>query len=64
MDAKQYIGFYYGNKEEALTQLDKSISLYETSTLNHTPKVKERILKYKSLREEIQKLIDNERAQN
>ena len=64
MDAKQYIGFFYGNKKEALIQLDKSIALYENSPLHHTPKVKERILKYKSLREEIQKLIDNERAQN
>lgn len=62
MDAIKYIGFFYGNKKEALIQLDKSISLYENSLNKHTPKVKERILKYKNLREEIQKLIDNERA--
>lgn len=56
MDAKQYISFYYGNKEKAIKQLEKSISLYENSKLIPTPKVTKRIQDYKNLLAEI-KLI-------
>lgn len=56
MDANQYIGFYYGNKEEAIKQLEKSISLYENSKLTPTPKVTKRIQDYKNLLAEIKSI--------
>lgn len=56
MDAKKYIGFFYGNKEEAIIQLEKSISLYENSTLVPTPKVTKRIQDYKRLLSEIKEI--------
>lgn len=68
MDAKKYIGFFYGNKEEAIIQLEKSIALYEKSIAlyensknRHTPKVVKRIQDYKLLLSEIKSLSD-ERA--
>lgn len=61
MDAKKYIGFFYGNKEEAIIQLEKSIALYENSKNRHTPKVVKRIQDYKLLLSEIKSLSD-ERA--
>ena len=53
MDAKKYIGFFYGNKEKAILQLEKSISLYRNSTIKHTPKVVKRINDYENLLNEI-----------
>lgn len=53
MDAKKYIGFFYGNKEEAIIQLEKSISLYENSKNKHTPKVLKRIQDYRKLLAEL-----------
>ena len=53
MDAKKYIGFFYGNKEEAIIQLEKSISLYENSKNRHTPKVLKRIQDYRKLLAEL-----------
>lgn len=55
MDAKQYIGFFYGNKEEAVMQLEKSIALYENSRTKK-PKVLKRVEDYKRLLSEIQEL--------
>lgn len=52
MDAKKYISFYYGNKEKAMDQLEKSIQLYDNSN-RKTPKVIRRIEEYKKLLEEI-----------
>ena len=63
MDAEKYISFFYGNKEEAIIQLEKSITLYDSSPNNHTPKVAKRILDYKNLLTEI-KALRNEPAQN
>ncbi|MBC7749190.1 MAG: hypothetical protein H7Z76_11565 [Methylotenera sp.] len=63
MDAKKYISFFYGNKEEAIVQLEKSVVLYDSSPNNHTPKVAKRIIDYKNLLTEIKSLI-NEPAQN
>lgn len=62
MDAKKYIGFFYGNKEEAIIQLEKSINLYSNSR-NKTPKILKRIQDYKLLLSEIKSLSD-ERTQN
>ena len=53
MDAKKYIGFFYGNKEEAIIQLEKSIALYENSKNRHTPKVVKRVQDYKTLLAEL-----------
>lgn len=53
MDAKKYISFYYGDKEKAIEQLQKSIQLYDNSN-RKTPKVIRRIEEYKNLLEEIQ----------
>lgn len=53
MDAERYIGFFYGNKEEAIKQLEKSIALYESSPNRQTPKVKKRISDYKELLNQI-----------
>ena len=58
MDAKKYIGFFYGNIEEAIFQLEKSIALYENSKNRHTPKVVNRIQEYKLLLSEIKSLSD------
>ena len=58
MDAKKYISFFYGNKEEAIVQLEKSIALYENSKNRHTPKVVNRIQDYKLLLSEIKSLSD------
>jgi hypothetical protein len=58
MDAKKYISFFYGNKEEAIIQLEKSIALYENSKNRHTPKVVNRIQDYKLLLSEIKSLSD------
>ena len=53
MDAKKYIGFFYGNKEEAIIQLEKSIALYKNSKNRHTPKVVKRVQNYKTLLAEL-----------
>lgn len=63
MDAKKYIGFFYGNKEEAIIQLEKSIALYENSKNRQTPKVVKRIQEYQLLLSEIKSFSD-ERIQN
>jgi len=55
MDAKQYIGFFYGNKEEAIIQLQKSVNLYENTRIK-TPKVLKRAEDYKRLLSEILEL--------
>jgi hypothetical protein len=55
MDAKQYIGFFYGNKEEAVMQLEKSIALYDNTRIK-TPKVLKRVADYKRLLSEIMEL--------
>ena len=55
MDAKKYIGFFYGNKEEAIIQLQKSVALYE-NTRTKTPKVLKRAEDYKRLLSEIMEL--------
>jgi len=54
MEAKQYISFYYGNKEKAILHLERSIALYESSALKQTPKTLKRIQEYKDLLTEIQ----------
>lgn len=54
MTAKQYISFFNGNKEKAISYLEKYISLYENSTLNQKPKTVKRIQEYKDLLTEIQ----------
>ena len=53
MDAKKYISFFYGNKEEAIIQLEKTILLYENSKNRHTPKVLKRIQDYRKLLAEL-----------
>ncbi|MES2796702.1 MAG: hypothetical protein V4683_12090 [Bacteroidota bacterium] len=53
MDAKKYISFYYGDKEKAIEQLEKSIQLYDNAN-RKTPKVIRRIEEYKNLLEEVQ----------
>jgi hypothetical protein len=60
MDAKKYISFFYGNKEEAIIQLEKSIVLYDNIRIK-TPKVLKRAEDYKRLLSEIQSL-KNERV--
>lgn len=57
MDDKKYIGFFYGNKEEAIIQLEKSINLYNNSR-NKTPKVLKRIQDYKNLLSEIKHMTN------
>jgi hypothetical protein len=52
MDAKKYISFYYGDKEKAIEQLEKSIQLYDNAN-RKTPKVIRRIEGYKKLLEEV-----------
>jgi len=54
MDAKKYIGFFYGNKEEAIIQLEKTIVLYDNTRIK-TPKVLKRAEDYKRLLSEIKK---------
>lgn len=50
MDANKYLSFFYGDKEKAIEQLEKSICLYDN--LNRkTPKVIKRIEDYKNLLE-------------
>lgn len=55
MDAKKYISFFYGNKEEAIIQLQKSIALYENTRIK-TAKVLKRVEDYKRLLSEIEEL--------
>ena len=55
MDAKKYISFFYGNKEEAIIQLQKSVALYENSRTKK-PKVLKRVEDYKRLLSEIMEL--------
>ena len=55
MDAKKYISFFYGNKEEAIIQLEKSIALYD-NVRTKTPKVLKRAEDYKKLLSEIKLL--------
>lgn len=52
MDAKEYISFYYGDKEKAIEQLEKSIELYNNAN-RKTPKVIKRSEDYKKLLEEV-----------
>jgi len=52
MDARKYISFYYGDKEKAIKQLEKSIELYN-NTNRKTPKVIKRSEDYKKLLEEV-----------
>lgn len=54
MTAKQYISFFNGNKEKAISHLKKAISLYENANLAQTPKTVKRIQEYKDLLAEIQ----------
>lgn len=53
MTAKQYISFFKENKEKAISQLEKYISLYENSKLVQKPKTVKRIKEYKQLLTEI-----------
>lgn len=55
MDAKKYIGFFYGNKKEAIIQLQKSVDLYENTRIK-TPKVLKRAADYKRILSEIKLL--------
>ena len=59
MDAKNYISFFYGNKEEAIIQLEKSIALYDNAR-DKTPKVLKRVEDYKKLLSEINSLNDEQ----
>ena len=59
MDAKKYISFFYGNKEEAIIQLEKSIALYD-NVRDKTPKVLKRAEDYKKLLSEINSLNDEQ----
>jgi uncharacterized coiled-coil DUF342 family protein len=61
MDAKQYLSFYYGDKEKAIEQLEKSINLYDNST-RKTPKVIKRIEAYKKLLEEVKQSNFNNKS--
>ena len=58
MDAQNYIGFFYGNKEEAIANLEKWIPLYENSPNKHSPKVIKRIADYKELLSAIKEIND------
>ena len=53
MTSKQYISFFNGNKEKAISQLEKYISLYENSKLNQKPKTVKRLHEYNNLLTEI-----------
>ena len=53
MNARKYLSFYYGNKEKAIEQLQKSIQLYDNAN-RKIPKVIRRIEEYKNLLEETQ----------
>jgi hypothetical protein len=52
MDPEKYIAFFYGDKEKAIEQLEKSIQLYDNSN-RKTPKVIKRVEDYKNLLEVI-----------
>lgn len=54
MDARVYLSYFYGNKEKAIEQLEKSIALYENSPNKKTPKIEQRISDYKELLNNIQ----------
>lgn len=56
ISAKKYVENYYGDKDAAIANLEKWLKLYETSSINHTPKVIKRIEDYKSLLAEIKLL--------
>jgi hypothetical protein len=56
ISAKKYLESFYGNKEKAIQQLEKSIKLYEESSKRQTPKVLKRLQDYKSLLAEIKLL--------
>lgn len=58
MGAEQYLGFFYGNKEEAISNLEKWIPLYENSPNKHSPKVTKRIADYKELLSAIKAVND------
>jgi len=58
MNAEKYIGFFFGNKEEALAYLEKWIPLYENSLYKNSPKVIKRISDYKELLVEIKAIKD------
>lgn len=53
MTATQYISFFDGNKERAISHLEKAISLYEKSTLSQRPKTIKRFQEYNTLLIEI-----------
>lgn len=52
-DAKKYLSFFYGDKEKAILQLEKSIFLYESSKGQKRPMVIKRVRDYKNLLTEI-----------
>lgn len=56
MQAKQYISFFKGDRNKAISYLEKSISLYEKSPLPQTPKTVKRIQDYKNLLIEIKSI--------
>lgn len=60
MDAERYLGFFFGDKEEAIKNLEKWIPLYENSPNIHNDKVIARVEKYKRLLSEIKKLNNNQ----
>jgi hypothetical protein len=53
MTAKQYISFFYGDKEKAILHLERAITLYESSACKQTPKTIKRKQEYKDLLIEI-----------
>ena len=53
MTATKYISFFDGNKQKAISHLEKSISLYENSTLSQRPKTVKRFQEYNTLLSEI-----------
>lgn len=58
MNAQIYIGFFYGNKEEAMAYLEKWIPIYEFSSNRNNTKVIKRISDYKKLLVEIKTMKD------
>jgi hypothetical protein len=54
--AKKYVESFYGNKEKAIQQLEKSIQLYEESPRKQNAKVLRRLEDYKRLLSEIKLL--------
>ena len=56
ISAKKHVDNYNGDKERAIVDLEKWLSLYENSNRKQTPKILKRIADYKQLLAEINAL--------